>query len=112
MQSPILYRFGIREKRSDRVVVELETQRLENKIEATGKERGPVAVLDSSASKHKIEWHWLKGHAGHAQNERCDELAGEEIAKIKKTFSPAQLKTVLAEFSVKDDAKQTADELF
>ena len=68
--------------------------------------------LDSSASKHKIEWHWLKGHAGHAQNERCDELAGEEIAKIKKTFSPAQLKTVLAEFSVKDDAEQTADELF
>jgi ribonuclease HI len=68
--------------------------------------------LDSSASKHKIEWHWLKGHAGHAENERCDELAGEEIAKIKKTFSAVQLKTVLAEFSAKDDPKETVDELF
>ncbi len=24
---------------------------------------------------HKIEWHWVKGHAGHPENERCDELA-------------------------------------
>ena len=25
--------------------------------------------------RHKIRFHWLKGHAGHAENERCDELA-------------------------------------
>ncbi len=25
--------------------------------------------------KHEIEWCWVKGHAGHAENERCDELA-------------------------------------
>ncbi|MDN6072293.1 MAG: ribonuclease HI, partial [Enterobacterales bacterium] len=24
---------------------------------------------------HKIEWVWIKGHAGHVENERCDELA-------------------------------------
>jgi ribonuclease HI len=63
--------------------------------------------LDSSVSKHKVEWHWLKGHAGHVENERCDQLANEEIAKIKKTFSCDQLKTMLAEFSAKDDAGQT-----
>lgn len=31
--------------------------------------------LDEEASKHKIEWQWTKGHASHADNNRCDELA-------------------------------------
>jgi len=26
-------------------------------------------------SKHKINWHWVKGHSGHPENERCDDLA-------------------------------------
>ncbi len=69
-------------------------------------------ALDSSASKHKIKWHWLKGHAGHAGNERCDQLASEEIAKIKKRFNPDQLKSLLKQFSTKDDAAQTSDKLF
>lgn len=38
--------------------------------------------LDSLAEKHHIEWHWLKGHAGHPENERCDELARQEIARL------------------------------
>ncbi|MEY4245459.1 MAG: ribonuclease [Verrucomicrobiota bacterium] len=29
---------------------------------------------------HKIEWRWVKGHAGHAENERCDELANHAVA--------------------------------
>lgn len=68
-------------------------------------------ALDSSVSKHKVEWHWLKGHAGHIGNERCDQLANEEIAKIKKTFSVEQLKALLAQFSAKDDSDQTSDEI-
>ena len=31
--------------------------------------------LDEAASKHDIEWHWVKGHAGHPENERADRLA-------------------------------------
>ncbi len=31
--------------------------------------------LDEECSRHTIIWHWVKGHAGHPQNERCDELA-------------------------------------
>lgn len=31
--------------------------------------------LDQLSQKHKVEWHWVKGHSGHAENERCDELA-------------------------------------
>ena len=32
-------------------------------------------ALDEVAAKHKVSWHWIKGHAGHPENERADELA-------------------------------------
>ncbi|SHO58564.1 ribonuclease HI [Vibrio quintilis] len=32
-------------------------------------------ALDQEAQKHQIDWHWVKGHAGHRENELCDELA-------------------------------------
>lgn len=31
--------------------------------------------LDAAITRHTIDWQWVKGHAGHAENERCDELA-------------------------------------
>ncbi len=31
---------------------------------------------------HDIEWIWVKGHDGHAENERCDELARREIVNV------------------------------
>ena len=34
--------------------------------------------------KHKVKFVWVKGHAGHPENERCDELAVAEAAKFKK----------------------------
>lgn len=36
-------------------------------------------ALDEQVGKHEISWHWIKGHAGHAENERCDELARRAI---------------------------------
>jgi ribonuclease HI len=54
--------------------------------------------LHELASLHQIQWHWLKGHAGHPLNERCDQLAAAEIAKIRKQHTPAQLASRLAEF--------------
>lgn len=36
-------------------------------------------ALDTEAAKHRIEWHWVPGHAGVAGNERCDALANEAI---------------------------------
>ena len=32
-------------------------------------------ALDEARSRHTVEWKWVKGHAGHAENERCDDLA-------------------------------------
>jgi ribonuclease HI len=46
--------------------------------------------LDEAAKRHKITWHWVKGHAGHEQNERADELAREGMAPFKKGKPPAQ----------------------
>ncbi|MDF0535894.1 ribonuclease HI [Shewanella yunxiaonensis] len=31
--------------------------------------------LDKATQQHQIDWHWVKGHAGHPENERCDVLA-------------------------------------
>ncbi|MDV5172515.1 ribonuclease HI [Photobacterium rosenbergii] len=31
--------------------------------------------LDNETQRHQVNWHWVKGHAGHPENERCDELA-------------------------------------
>ena len=35
--------------------------------------------LDAEAQRHKIEWKWVKGHSGHPENERADELANEAV---------------------------------
>ncbi|MBI4695395.1 MAG: ribonuclease HI [Gammaproteobacteria bacterium] len=35
--------------------------------------------LDTAASRHRITWHWVKGHAGHVENERVDALANLAI---------------------------------
>lgn len=32
-------------------------------------------ALDAESQRHKIDWRWVKGHAGHRENEICDELA-------------------------------------
>lgn len=31
--------------------------------------------LDAAAARHRVVWHWVKGHAGHPENERADRLA-------------------------------------
>jgi ribonuclease HI len=33
--------------------------------------------LDAAQACHEVHWHWVKGHAGHTENERADELARE-----------------------------------
>ncbi|MDX2159732.1 MAG: ribonuclease H [bacterium] len=40
--------------------------------------------LDDLVSLHKVKWTYVKGHAGHAYNERCDQLAVAEIAKFRQ----------------------------
>lgn len=38
--------------------------------------------LNELASQHDIDWEWVKGHSGHAENDKADELAREAIVKL------------------------------
>ncbi len=77
--------------------------------------------LDQLCEKRQIEWHWIKGHAGHAGNERADELANrgaDEVAStgltnaspdeplLKKNPIDSQLSTPEQQMSSEQPAKQ------
>ena len=39
--------------------------------------------LEATLGEHRINWHWVKGHAGHAMNERADELARQGVVAAR-----------------------------
>ncbi len=39
--------------------------------------------LDAAAAQHDVKWEWVKGHSGHPENDRADELARMGIAQIQ-----------------------------
>lgn len=42
-------------------------------------------ALDAEASRHQIKWLWVRGHAGHVENERADALARRGVEAVRKT---------------------------
>ena len=40
--------------------------------------------LDSLAKEHSIDWKWVRGHTGHPENEKADELANQGIDSLFK----------------------------
>ena len=38
--------------------------------------------LDKAATQHQVEWHWVRGHTGHPENERADQLANKGIDEL------------------------------
>jgi ribonuclease HI len=38
--------------------------------------------LEAAAEPHQVDWHWVRGHTGHAENERADTLARQAIAEM------------------------------
>jgi ribonuclease HI len=51
------------------------------------KNRALWQELYELSQKHEIEWHWVKGHAGHPENERCDRLANRAAESIVRKTS-------------------------
>ena len=54
---------------------QLEKARLETAEKKPVKNVDLWKRLDAALGQHQIKWEWVKGHAGHPENERCDELA-------------------------------------
>ena len=44
-------------------------------------------LLDAARMRHEVHWHWVRGHAGHQENERADELAREGMEPFLKRRS-------------------------
>lgn len=38
--------------------------------------------LDAAVQRHDVEWHWVRGHSGHPENERADQLANRGIDEL------------------------------
>lgn len=41
--------------------------------------------LDAATNRHRVEWVWVRGHSGHAENERVDALARAAIEEVLRT---------------------------
>lgn len=54
--------------------------------------------LDELAAGHVIQWNWVRGHSGHPQNERCDQLAVAAMRELMNKMSPAELQAALEVF--------------
>lgn len=39
--------------------------------------------LDAAVQRHQVSWHWVRGHTGHAENERADQLANRAIDEMQ-----------------------------
>ena len=59
-------------------------------------------ALDEARQRHQVTWHWVKGHAGHPENERADELARQGMAPFKK---PGKVQAVGSDASGKPAAR-------
>lgn len=40
-------------------------------------------LLDEVAAKHEVQWHWVKGHSGHKENDIADELANKGVEELQ-----------------------------
>jgi ribonuclease HI len=59
--------------------------------------------LSTAAEPHRITWHWVKGHAGYEENERCDTLAVQAIMDLKKRHTSAEQKLALEQFKARQN---------
>lgn len=51
-------------------------------------------ALDELVAQHDVHWAWVKGHSGHPENERCDQLANIAIDEMLARSPKVQLLTV------------------
>jgi ribonuclease HI len=79
-----LHRQHLCAQRHQRVDVRLEAEELEDRPNKPVKNADLWQALDAARDRHDVTWHWVKGHAGHPDNERADELARGGMEPFKK----------------------------
>lgn len=55
-------------------------------------------ALDAEAARHNVRWHWVRGHSNHPENERCDRLAVEAIARLRRELGEEAIAQALRKF--------------
>ncbi len=68
-------------------------------------------ALDLAASRHRMTWHWVRGHSGHEANERCDILANAAMDRIVRDHTPEQLQAELQRFLAASEEKPAFPQL-
>ncbi len=63
-------------------------------------------ALDEARRRHKVTWHWVKGHDGHPENERADELARTGMAPFKPKKQAAAPAPASVEPSMDDEERK------
>lgn len=58
-------------------------------------------ALDAATQRHKLNWHWVRGHAGNVYNEKVDQLATEARLRVLKTGAD---KTSTRQISISNEA--------
>lgn len=56
---------------------------MENRSKESSKNEELWKKLDIATQRHEVSWEWIKGHAGHVENEEADELARNGMAPFK-----------------------------
>ena len=73
------HRQHLRPRRDHPLDLRLAAQRLADRRPQAGQERRSVAgTARRGRARHRIDWHWVKGHSGHPENDRVDALACAE----------------------------------
>jgi ribonuclease HI len=62
--------------------------------------------LDELCQMHETDWHWVKGHSGHEENERVDKLATSGIELLKEHYKDVKVSKMEAEEKEKADKKE------
>ncbi len=68
--------------------------------------------LEEASCRHRVTWQWLKGHVGHPDNEKCDQLARAEIVKARRHYSLEELAALREAFVASRDPNLNQANLF
>jgi ribonuclease HI len=68
--------------------------------------------VEEATGRNRVTRQWLKGHAGHPENERCDQLPTAEIVKVRRNYTPKKLAALREAFMASRAPNRNQGNLF